>query len=107
MMGVIVPLLMAMVLIAAPPQADSLGSATGFPAEVPAAAEASPTPPGVAEQPSDGLPQRAAPPVTMRAQWPVFVLFALTWIGIVGYLVATGRRAARLADDLAAREVRR
>lgn len=107
MIGIIVPLLVAMGLASAPPQADSLGSAASAPSEVSAAAEVTPTPPGAAVQTADGLPPRAAPPATMRAQWPVFLLFAVTWIGIVGYLVATGRRASRLAEDLAAREVRR
>ena len=54
-----------------------------------------------------GLPPRAAPPRTMADKWPVFLVFVVTWIGIVGYLIVTGRRTGRLAAALAALEERR
>lgn len=43
------------------------------------------------------LPPRPAPPRTMEALWPVFVLFVVSWLGIIVYLLAGGRRVARLA----------
>lgn len=51
-----------------------------------------------------GLPRRAVPPPTMAAQWPIFALFAATWVAIVGYLLLSGRKVSRLAGRLAERE---
>ena len=46
---------------------------------------------------ASGLPRRAPEPRTMRAQWPVFALLAVSWIGIVAYLLVIGRRSRRIA----------
>ncbi|MDP9347602.1 MAG: CcmD family protein [Gemmatimonadota bacterium] len=53
----------------------------------------------VAAQPG-GLPQRAAPPRTLRDHWHVFVAFALAWVLLFGYVVSLGRRFARVERDL-------
>lgn len=53
-----------------------------------------------------GMPRSAAPPRTMEAYWPVFALFAVSWIGISAFLLMTGRRSARLAEALDGREAR-
>lgn len=55
---------------------------------------------------SSGLPQRAAPPRTMADKWPVFVAFAVTWMGIIGYFLQGNRHSAALAKRLIAREER-
>jgi CcmD family protein len=34
----------------------------------------------------------------MKAQWPVFALLAVSWIGIVAYLLVIGRRSRRIAE---------
>lgn len=77
--------------------------AQGVGAEAPAgvgdAAAATPT--------SSGLPQRAAPPRTMADKWPVFVAFAVTWVGIIGYFLQGNRHSAGLAKRLIAREEKR
>lgn len=52
-----------------------------------------------------GLPPRPAPPRTMEAHWPVFALFALSWVGIISFLIVTGRRSARLVSSLQEQEV--
>lgn len=54
-----------------------------------------------------GLPRRVPVPRTMEAHWPVFGLFAASWIGIVGYLLVAGRRAGRLTRRLREVEERR
>ena len=46
------------------------------------------------------LPPRPAPPRTMADLWPVFLLFVFSWVGIIAYLLASGRRVARLAARL-------
>ena len=46
------------------------------------------------------LPERAAPPRTMRAYWHVFAAFAVAWILLFGYALAIGRRFARLEDEV-------
>jgi CcmD family protein len=51
-----------------------------------------------------GLPQRVPVPRTMAAHWPVFALFAASWIGIAGFLLVTGRRTSRLTSRLRERE---
>jgi hypothetical protein len=53
-----------------------------------------------------GLPARTPPPRTMKAYWPVFVVLAGSWIGIIGFLLASGRRAGRLAERVAGLEER-
>jgi CcmD family protein len=47
-----------------------------------------------------GLPQRAAPPRTLRAHWHVFVAFALVWVLLFGYALSLGRRFRRLDDEV-------
>ncbi|MQA90827.1 MAG: hypothetical protein GEU90_11400 [Gemmatimonas sp.] len=59
-----------------------------------------PTDAAAAVQGSTGLPQRAPDPRTLEAYWPVFAVFALTWIAIVGYWLTFGRRVLRIADEL-------
>lgn len=61
----------------------------------------------VAAPTSSGLPQRAAPPRTMSDKWPVFIAFAVTWIGIIGYFLQGNRHSAGLAKRLIAREEER
>lgn len=64
------------------------------PQEVGAAAD-----PGYAA-PAAGLPERAAPPRTLRAYWHVFIAFAVTWILLFGYALSLGRRFGRLDDEV-------
>ena len=47
---------------------------------------------------TSGLPRRAPEPRTMKAQWPVFALLAVSWLGIVAYLLVIGRRSRRIAE---------
>lgn len=78
--------------------------------EGPAAAESAAAPAVVEESPQpvgSGLPVRAPLPRTMEAYWPVFALFAATWLAIAGYLLVTGRRSAQLSARLRAWEERR
>jgi len=56
---------------------------------------------------SGGLPQRAAPPRTMAGQWPIFVMFSVTWIGLIGYFLAGIGRSRKLAERLIALEEER
>ncbi|MET0396247.1 MAG: CcmD family protein [Longimicrobiaceae bacterium] len=53
---------------------------------------------------SSGLPQRAAPPRTLRDYTHVFVAFALAWILLFGYVLSLGRRWSAVERSLAARE---
>ena len=50
-----------------------------------------------------GLPQRAAPPRTLRDYTHVFAAFALAWILLFGYVVSLGRRWSAVERELAAR----
>lgn len=50
-----------------------------------------------------GLPQRAAPPRTLRDYTHVFVAFALAWILLFGYVLSLGRRWSAVERELAAR----
>jgi CcmD family protein len=52
---------------------------------------------------SSGLPQRAAPPRTLRDYTHVFVAFALAWILLFGYVLSLGRRWSAVERQLAAR----
>jgi CcmD family protein len=52
---------------------------------------------------SSGLPQRAAPPRTLRDYTHVFVAFALAWILLFGYVVSLGRRWSAVERELVAR----
>ncbi len=54
-------------------------------------------------QPESGLPQREAPPRSMRDYTHVFAAFAIAWILILGYVVSLGRRWAAVERELAAR----
>lgn len=47
-----------------------------------------------------GVPERAAPPRTLRAHWHVFVAFAIVWALLFGYAISVGRRFARLEDEV-------
>jgi len=50
-----------------------------------------------------GLPQRAAPPRTLRDYAFVFTAFAIAWLLLFGYVVSIGRRWSRVERELAAR----
>lgn len=52
---------------------------------------------------SSGLPQRAAPPRTLRDYTHVFAAFAFAWILLFGYVVSLGRRWSAVERELAAR----
>lgn len=54
-------------------------------------------------EPEAGLPQRAAPPRTLRDYTHVFVAFAVAWILLFGYVVSLGRRWSAVERELAAR----
>jgi CcmD family protein len=82
--------------------------------ESPSAAPAAQAPGGTAPDPSAslqtrsvgssaGLPQRAAPPRTLRDYTHVFAAFALAWILLFGYVVSLGRRWSAVERELAAR----
>lgn len=47
-----------------------------------------------------GLPERAAPPRTLRAHWHVFGAFAIVWLLLFGYALSVGRRFGRLEDEV-------
>jgi CcmD family protein len=90
-------LLLVLVLsLAAAPRADAQGGSA--PAGAPPVA--SPVAPETGRVVSAGLPQRAAPPRTLRDHWHVFVAFALAWVLLFGYVVSLGRRFARVERDL-------
>lgn len=105
MKSVILVLSTALAMAMTPTMANA---AVQVPSGSTAVEEASP-PQVEADRPQGGagLPARGAPPRTMRAQWPVFALFSVSWVAIVVYLIATGRRAERLAGELEAWEGRR
>jgi CcmD family protein len=50
------------------------------------------------------LPERQAPPRTLRAYAHVFIAFALAWLLLFGYLVSLVRRFGRLERELEVRE---
>ena len=52
------------------------------------------------DQTASGLPERAAPPRTLRAYWHLFVAFAVTWLLVFGYALTIGRRFGRLEEEL-------
>lgn len=54
-------------------------------------------------EPGPGLPQRAAPPRTLRDYTHVFAAFAVAWILLFGYVVSLGRRWSAVERELAAR----
>lgn len=54
-------------------------------------------------EPGSALPQRAAPPRTLRDYTHVFVAFAVAWILLFGYVVSLGRRWSAVERELAAR----
>jgi CcmD family protein len=54
-------------------------------------------------EPGAGLPQRAAPPRTLRDYTHVFAAFAVAWILLFGYVVSLGRRWSAVERELAAR----
>lgn len=90
-----------MLAIASPqlPATDEAVSPTGtdsVPSAVVAADQVAPTAAGS----PGGLPPRPMAPRTMADFWPVFLFFALTWAGILGYLMAAGRRVRRLGERL-------
>lgn len=78
----------------------SEGAPAGAVLEEPTTLQPAAPPPTVGR----GLPPRAAPPRTMAAHWPMFALFAATWVAIVGYLVLSGRKVSRLAARVAEQE---
>lgn len=91
-------LALGLTLLSAPAQ-----EAPPAPAEATAAEAAAPAAvqPSAAAQPAPtGLPRRAPEPPTMAEFWWVFAAFALTWVGIVGYFLALGRRSKRIARAL-------
>lgn len=47
-----------------------------------------------------GVPERAAPPRTLRAHWHVFIAFAVLWVLLFGYAISVGRRFGRLEDEV-------
>ena len=51
-------------------------------------------------QGSSGLPQRAAPPRTLRDYTHVFVAFALAWLLLFGYALSLGRKFARIEREM-------
>jgi CcmD family protein len=56
--------------------------------------------PVASQLPGTGLPQRAPPPRTLRAFWPVFAGFAVTWVGIVIYTLTFSGRLRRVGDEI-------
>ncbi|HEV2148882.1 MAG TPA: CcmD family protein [Longimicrobiaceae bacterium] len=97
-------LLLAAVLLAAAPL--SLRAQEPSYAAPAAAAQAPADPaPSVQAPPqtSTGLPQRAAPPRTLRDYTHVFAAFAIAWLLLFGYVVSIGRRWARVEQELATR----
>src|SRR5688500_16977956 len=51
---------------------------------------------------TQGLPRRAPHPRTLHAYWPVFGIFALTWLGITAYMLSFGPRLKRVAESMRA-----
>lgn len=90
------------------------GAPAGLRAQEPSSAATAAQAPGAAADPSaslqtrtvesgSGLPQRAAPPRTLRDYTHVFAAFALAWILLFGYVVSLGRRWSAVERELAAR----
>ena len=62
---------------------------------------------GASVQPGgSGLPARTPPPRTMSDRWPVFAVFAIVWVALVGYTLSFNGRLKRIAAALAANETR-
>lgn len=86
---------LALLLAGAPP---ALRAQEPSPAAAQAAAlQAPPT------EARTGIPQRAAPPRTLRDYTHVFAAFAIAWLLLFGYVVSLGRRWSRVERELAAR----
>lgn len=51
-------------------------------------------------QGAGGLPERSAPPRTLRAHWHVYIAFAITWALLFGFVLSLGRRFGRLEDEI-------
>ena len=79
-----------------PPVGSERDAARTAPAQAPAEARVGEAP--AAGTVTSGLPRRAPEPRTMKAQWPVFALLAVSWVGIVAYLLVIGRRSRRIAE---------
>jgi hypothetical protein len=91
-----------LLLLAAGPRDARPAPAGSFAAAGAAALQAPPSAPAGADaRAAAGLPERAPAPRTMREHWPVFAGLALTWAGIIGYLLVVGRRSGRIAHALA------
>lgn len=101
--------LLALSMLLAPLQQPAVPGETGGAADSAAPVPAMPMERAAVEQgpAPTGLPQWAPPPRTMEAHWPVFLLFGITWIAIVGYLMMTARRVSRFAEALRELEARR
>lgn len=93
---------LAFFLAASPLAAQDTGAEVPAAVQEPAGEAAVEAPAAVAAPAGDyaGLPERAAPPRTLRAYWHVFVAFALAWLLLFGYVVSLGRRFARVEDGL-------
>lgn len=90
-------------LAASPLAAQDTGAeAPAYAAVQEPAGEAAAGAPAVAAPAGDfaSLPERAAPPRTLRDYWHVFIAFALAWVLLFGYVVSLGRRFARVEDGL-------
>lgn len=62
---------------------------------------------GASVQPGgSGLPARTPPPRTMSDRWPVFAVFTVVWLALVGYTLSFNGRLKRIAAGLAANETR-
>lgn len=80
----------------AKPAVASLGSAAGLTQAPPSLSQ----PAAPQSWQGSGLPPRAPVPRTLREFWPVFVLLALAWIGIVGYLLRCGAAFGRIVEGV-------
>ena len=81
----------------APVSSDAAGAvAEPSPQDASAAAAAQPGYPAG----GSALPERAAPPRTLRAYWHVFAAFAVTWVLLFGYALSLGRRFGRLDEEV-------
>jgi CcmD family protein len=98
--------LLALSLAAPAARAQGVDPSTPVSSDAPAAAtQATPQEIGAAAEPgyaapAAGLPERAAPPRTLRAYWHVFIAFAVTWVLLFGYALTLGRRFGRVEDEL-------
>ena len=75
-------LILAFALYGAAPAAAQEPVSEGAPAGVVAEEAASVQPAQAPPTIGRGLPPRAAPPPTMAGHWPMFALFAATWLAI-------------------------